>query len=120
MATRKSSIALFVVLGLAVAVALAFFVSPLASSAPDGLNRVAIDQGFEGRAADQALAGGPLAHYSVTGVDNSRLSTGLSGVIGVVLCFVIAGAAVFAIRAFRKRPAGSTQNDSASTTQGTG
>ena len=37
------------------------------------------------------MAGGPLADYSVAGVQNSWLSTGLSGVIGVVLCFVIAG-----------------------------
>ena len=41
---------LFVVLGLAVALAFAFFVSPLASSEPDGLERVAIDQGFEEQA----------------------------------------------------------------------
>ena len=116
MATRRSSIALFVVLGLAVALAFAFFVSPLASSEPDGLERVAIDQGFEGQASEHALAKGPLADYAVAGVDNSWLSTGLSGVVGVVLCFVIAGAAVLAIRAFRKRPA----SDAAPTTPGTG
>ena len=98
MTTRRRSIAVFVVLGLAVALALAFFVSPLASSEPDGLERVAIDQGFEGQASEHAMANGPLADYAVTGVDNSWLSTGLSGVIGVVLCFVIAGAAVLAIR----------------------
>jgi hypothetical protein len=116
MTTRRRSIAVFVVLGLAVALALAFFVSPLASSEPDGLERVAIDQGFEGQASEHAMANGPLADYAVTGVDNSWLSTGLSGVIGVILCFVIAGAAVLAIRAFRKRAAA----DSAPTSPGTG
>ena len=116
MTTRRSSIAVFVVLGLAVALALAFFVSPLASSEPDGLERVAIDQGFEGQASEHALAQGPLADYAVTGVDNSWLSTGLSGVIGVILCFVVAGAAVLAIRAFRKRAA----SDSAPSSPGTG
>ena len=33
------------------------------------------------------MAGGPLADYSVAGVDNSWLSTGLSGVIGVRAVF---------------------------------
>jgi PDGLE domain len=100
---RRSSIAWFVVAGLAAALILAFFVSPLASSEPDGLERVAIDQGFEGQAAEHALASGPLADYSVAGVENTWLSTGLSGVIGVALCFLIAGALVLAIRLIRSR-----------------
>ena len=101
--SRRSSITVFVVLGLGVALAFAFFVSPLASSAPDGLERVAIDQGFEGQAATHAMAGGPLADYSVAGVDNSWFSTGLSGVIGVVLCFLIGAVVVLAIKAIRSR-----------------
>jgi len=101
--SRRSSITVFVVLGLGVALAFAFFVSPLASSEPDGLERVAIDQGFEGQAATHAMAGGPLADYSVTGVDNSWLSTGVSGVVGVVLCFLIGAAVVLVIRAIRSR-----------------
>lgn len=112
-ARRRSSIALFVVLGLVVALGFAFFVSPLASSAPDGLERVAIDQGFEGQAATHAMAGGPLADYSVAGVQDSRLSTGLSGVIGVLLCFVIAGAVVLIIRALRRRPAAASTDPAA-------
>ena len=64
---------------------------------------MAIDQGFEGQAATHAMAGGPLADYSVTGVDNSRLSTGVSGVVGVVLCFLIGAALVLVIRAIRSR-----------------
>lgn len=117
MATKRSSVALFVVLGLAVALAFAFFVSPLASSAPDGLERVAIDQGFEGQASTHAMASGPLADYAVSGVDNPALSTGLSGIIGVLLCFVIAGAAVLAIRFFRRRSAADTTTP---TSPGTG
>jgi hypothetical protein len=112
MTTRKSSIGLFVVLGLVVALAFAFFVSPLASSAPDGLERVAIDQGFEGQASTHALAGGPLADYAVAGVDNSWLSTGLSGVVGVLLCFVIAGAFALVIRALRRRSTRAARTDS--------
>lgn len=100
---RRASVSLFVLLGLGVALFFAFVVSPLASSAPDGLERVAIDHGFDGRAADSAAASSPLADYSVAGVQSSWLSTGLSGVIGVVLCFVIGAGLVLLIRAVRAR-----------------
>ncbi len=44
----------FVAVGLAVALALVFLVAPMASGDPDGLERVAIDQGFSGEAAGPA------------------------------------------------------------------
>lgn len=100
---NRKPITLFVLLGVGLALALAFFVSPLASSSPDGLERVAIDQGFDGQATEHAMATGPLADYSVAGVHQTWLSTGLSGVIGVVLCFALAGALVLAIRWTRRR-----------------
>lgn len=99
----SKSVRLFVLLGVGVALILAFFISPLASSSPDGLERVAIDQGFESQATEHHFATGPLADYGVAGVQNEWLSTGLSGVIGVVLCFVLAGAVVLAIRWTRRR-----------------
>lgn len=104
----RRPITLFVLLGIGIALVLAFFVSPLASSSPDGLERVAIDQGFEGQAAPHAMAGTPLADYEVAGVHDSWLSTGLAGVIGVALCFALAGAVVLAIRWTRRRTATST------------
>lgn len=100
---NRKPITLFVLLGVGLALALAFFVSPLASSSPDGLERVAIDQGFEGQASEHAMATGPLADYGVAGVHETWLSTGLSGVIGVVLCFALAAALVLAIRWVRRR-----------------
>lgn len=104
-AVVRGPITVFVLLGVGIALVLAFFVSPLASSSPDGLERVAIDQGFEGQAGEHAMAGTPLADYEVAGVHNSWLSTGLSGVIGVVLCFVLAGTVVLAIRWTRRAAA---------------
>lgn len=95
---RRGAVAAFVGLGLAVAFALAFFASPYASSEPDGLERVAIDSGFADQAQDHVLADGPLADYSVSGVDGSGLSTGLAGLIGVSLCFVIGLTAVWLVR----------------------
>lgn len=83
----RKALVLFVVGGLIVALGLAFFVSPLASSSPDGLERVSIDQGFAETAEDHALAEGPLADYGVEGVEDERLSTGLAGIIGVAITF---------------------------------
>lgn len=108
---RRSSIVLFVLLGLGVAAFFAFFVSPLASSEPDGLERVAIDHGLAANAADSATAGSPLADYSVAGVQSSWLSTGLSGVIGVGLCFLIGAGLVLLIRVVRSRRASPLAGD---------
>jgi len=84
----RKNLLLFVVGGLIVALGLAFFVSPHASKAPDGLNRVAIDQGFSGTQRSPGAA--PLAGYGVKGVEDQSLSKGLAGVIGVIVTFGIA------------------------------
>lgn len=99
----RGNLRLFVIGGLIVALGLAFFVSPLASSSPDGLERVAIDQGFAETATDHALAEGPLADYAVKGVEDERISTGLSGVIGVVVTFAVGMVLFGALRAARRR-----------------
>lgn len=103
---------MFLVAGLLVGIVLALVVSPFASSSPDGLEKVAAEEGFAESAAEHDLAGSPLADYAVDGVDDERLSTGLSGVVGVLLTFVI-GVAIFATtRAFRSRrqPTGDEQH----------
>ena len=79
----------FVLAGIAVALVLAFFVSPYASSDPDGLEKVASDKGIDASVSDHALADSPLADYSVQGVENTGLSTGLSGIVGVAVTFAI-------------------------------
>jgi PDGLE domain len=98
---NRARLAVFVGLALAVALALAFFVGPHASSEPDGLARVAIDNGFAGRARDHALANGPLAGYSMSGAGGG-LTKGLAGVMGVGLCFVIGVTAVWIVRRVRR------------------
>jgi cobalt/nickel transport protein len=67
-----------------VSLLLAGVVSFYASSNPDGLEKVAETVGFIETAEDHAIADSPLADYGVKGVDNERLSVGLSGVIGVL------------------------------------
>jgi len=101
----RRSIGLFVGAGLLVALLLAFVVSQWASSEPDGLERVAIDHGFAERATEHGTAGSPLADYAVSGVESGWLSTGLAGVVGVLLCFALAVGLVFAIRWSRRRSA---------------
>jgi cobalt/nickel transport system permease protein len=76
----------FVAMGLAIALALVVLVAPIASGDPDGLERVAIDQGFSGEAQDHPV-GTPLADYGVSGIESERLGTTVAGAIGVVVVF---------------------------------
>jgi 2-hydroxychromene-2-carboxylate isomerase len=89
MDAKRKALWLFVVGGLMIAFALAFFVSPYASTSPDGLNKVAADKGFDGSAQQHAFDDGPVAGYAVKGVDDAKLSKGLSGIIGVTMTFGI-------------------------------
>ena len=93
---------LFIGAGLLVALALAFFVSPQASSKPDGLNKVAIDEGFADQERAHALDSSPTAGYAVDGVDDGRLSTGLAGVIGVTVTFAVAGGLFLVVKRTRR------------------
>lgn len=91
-----------VAVGLALAVALAFLVAPEASSKPDGLEKVAIDEGFIDGAEDHDLAGSPTADYGVEGVDDARLGTGLAGVVGIAVTFLVTGGLVLLVRRARR------------------
>jgi hypothetical protein len=101
----RKSLLLFVIGGLIVALGLAFFVSPYASSSPDGLNKVAIDKGFADTEKEHALGDAPLAGYGVQGVEDQKLSKGLAGVIGVVVTFGIAMILFGLLRTARARRA---------------
>jgi hypothetical protein len=90
---RRTGIGLLLA-GLLVPLALAAFASPFASSSPDGLERVADDQGFLDDARDSAVADSPLADYAVRNVGDEQVSTGVSGVIGVGVT-LMAAAGVF-------------------------
>lgn len=90
--TRRTR--LVVLSGLLVAAGLALFVSPWADSDPDGLERAAIETGFADDARDHDLAGGPVADYSVKGVADDRVATGLAGLVGVLIAFGL-GVGVF-------------------------
>jgi hypothetical protein len=105
MARRGATLTAFVVAGVAVAAGLALLVAPRASRAPDGLQRVAIEEGFADTEVDHPLGDGPAAGYAVDGVDDEGLGTGLAGVLGVAVTFVLAGGLLLVARRSRRRPA---------------
>lgn len=92
----------FVVAGLLAALVIAGVASYYASSHPDGLERVAEQTGFLDTADDSPAADGPMADYTVTGVDSPRLAGGLAGVIGVLVTLGLAGGVAYAVR--RRQP----------------
>lgn len=90
-----------VLAGLFMALVLAGVVSYYASASPDGLNRVAIDKGFDQGEKAHPLNNSPLSGYSLRGVDNERVSGGLAGVAGVGVTF-LAGATLALVLRRRK------------------
>jgi cobalt/nickel transport system permease protein len=93
-ALGKGATAAVTVAGLAIAVALALF-SPLASSQPDGLERVAEDSGFLGRALDPLY--NLLPDYTVPGLQGPA-STILAGIVGLLIVFALAYGLVLLLR----------------------
>jgi len=84
----------FVLLGLGVALAIAVFLSPFASTNPDGLDRVAQDHGFDKQAQADTPAKklpfyGIFQEYSLRGVP-AAVATPLAGLIGTLTVFGLA------------------------------
>ena len=98
----RLTLGILIAIGLTVALGLAFFVSPQASSQPDGLDKVAIDKGFADREKPNALDGAPTAGYAVKGVDDDRLATGLAGLIGVTVTFAFGAGFFYLVRQTRR------------------
>ena len=96
--TARLSVRALVIAGTVLVLVLAGVVSGCASSHPDGLEFVAGRLGFHSSAQDSAAAASPLAHYGVSGVENARVSGGLSGVIGVLVVAAIMAALVWLLR----------------------
>ncbi|WP_411075516.1 energy-coupling factor ABC transporter permease [Streptomyces sp. cmx-4-7] len=93
--------------GVVTALVLAGFVSFYASASPDGLEKVAADQGIDARADayEHATADSPLADYGVKDVTDARLSGGLAGVIGVGATLAVGTGAFWIVRRRRTHAA---------------
>jgi hypothetical protein len=85
----------FTILALALTIGLATAASPFASSAPDGLNRVAADRGFDDRAK---ASDGPIAGYALPGIGDERVAKGLAGFAGTLLVFAVGYGAARVVR----------------------
>ncbi len=79
---KKSNI--FIGLGLAMVLAMFSF---LASSLPDGLERIAEDKRFMERAFSIIKA--PIPDYVFPVVKNEQLAGSLAGIIGVLIVFIL-------------------------------
>lgn len=98
----------FLLVALLVALLIAGVGSFYASSNPDGLEWSAEEEGFLDTARDSATADSPLADYAVSGIDDSRLSGGLAGVVGVAVTLALAGGVTLLLR---RRSAGRGEDD---------
>ncbi len=75
--------------------------SPLASSMPDGLERVAADGGFEEAALDSPFHA--IADYAFPGVNSPEIATILGGLVGTILVFVLTYGLAQLIRIKKRR-----------------
>lgn len=78
----------FIFIALGIIIVMAVFISPFASRSPDGLEKVAEDNGFLHK-AKSIWRYSPFSDYSLAGIENKYISTALTGIIGVVIVFVI-------------------------------
>ncbi len=95
--------------GLLISLGVALFVSPLASSLPDGLDKTAQMLGFAGKAAEHPLVKPLAPEYQMPGLGSGALAVSAAGAVGVVVVFVLA--AVLA-RVLVPNPQAPNQTDS--------
>lgn len=74
------------VAGVGIAALVVVVLAPLASSDPDGLERVAEDQGFIDQAEN--LVSGILSGYAIPGISDPAVSTVVSGLIGIAIVLI--------------------------------
>lgn len=92
----------FLIGGLLAAAALAAFLSPFASSSPDGLEKIAADHGFlEKGDGPPVWSWSVVPDYIVPHVGDERVATGLAGLAGTLLVFCSAYGLARLIRAKR-------------------
>ena len=88
-------------IGLLVCLLVAAF-SPLASSSPDGLERVAEDKGFLGLAQEAPFH--LIADYVFPGIKNEAVATILSGLIGTLILFGVVYGIAWLVKSRKGEP----------------
>ncbi|MGF1597035.1 MAG: energy-coupling factor ABC transporter permease [Acidimicrobiales bacterium] len=79
----------FAIGGVLVSLFVGAVVSQFAAGDPDGLERVAIDEGFVDAGDDHALSGSLFADYATRGIGDEGLSLAVAGTVGVTLTLVV-------------------------------
>ena len=80
----------FIWIGLGVSLLLALFLSPFASSSPDGLAKVAETKGFSEKGEGwKVWKYAPFSEYTIPWIKNEKVSTAFSGLIGTLAIFSI-------------------------------
>ena len=77
--------------------------SPLASSSPDGLERVAENKGFIDLAQESPFQ--IIADYIFPGIENETLATILAGLIGTLILFGVVYSLAWLLASKTKKPA---------------
>ena len=80
----------YIFLWLLAALILAFFISPFASSSPDGLEKVAGDRGFLEKGEIKPIVNSPIPDYTWPGINSEGIATGLAGILGTLVVFGLA------------------------------
>ena len=78
--------------------------SPLASSSPDGLERVAENEGFIGLAQESPFQ--LIADYVFPGIENEAVATILAGLIGTLILFGVVYGVAWLVRSRREETSG--------------
>ena len=103
MRLNRTHAAILVTGGLAIALLITLF-SPFASSSPDGLERVAEDEGFI--ETQKAPPYEIIADYAFPWVGNEKAATILAGMTGVLLVAVVASVLALGLQRAGKRRLG--------------
>ena len=99
----KKPLIAFVAAGLAFSGLVAASAGWFADEAPDGLTRVARDEGFAANEREHSLGDSPVAGYRIDGIEDEDSATAVAGLAGVLLTFLLGAGGAAALRARRQR-----------------
>ena len=66
---------------------IATFLSPFASSFPDGLEKVAENKGFLEKGEGEPIINAPMPDYTFSKISNEKATTAFAGISGTLLIF---------------------------------
>ncbi|MEX1179009.1 MAG: energy-coupling factor ABC transporter permease [Nitriliruptor sp.] len=92
------------VVGILAALVVAAGVAQFAVSDPDGLERVAEDEGFAGAAEPHAFESALFADYATAGVASESVSLAIAGISGTLLTLVVGSGILLAVRRRPEQP----------------